>query len=622
MENAVSDVEVQSAADRRERRRMAATQPNNDGDSDIKLSLRLQVPQTGDDTPAHGAEEPPSPVHDQSPTGVHAEKTPAHYPASTDGGSAGASTAKRVLRSLARARAGKQASSVRDSGSEHSFKAGGRGRTSTGGGAGKEDQSHDEDVAKGNAHIHIIGEIEGGSRFEGRQAISCRWQLVHEPTKTWSLIKGHDKGATQFCSAGDPGEDDFIAWEHPLDMLLSTQTHQGWPSFVFMVYSRDDMVDKDSFLAYGLCALPQTSGIHHIECHTWFVVETQRVQQRRMFGWYTGLTPRLEDESFVLDPSKRRDAGPFLCSVGAGCIHLRIQLLIKDGHHMHFLTKEESLYQAHEKVRQALEKKNRRDISKMAGMGPEEDDEGGAVEPAEESEGLRIIRQGREERLKAAQQAVEGRTSREGSVAGSMDSRTSSRGRSADPVGRSSLSRRSPSIRRDDSGAAGGGGGELPFSGGRSRSAPRQQQQQRAPWSPAGSDTAQQAAASSNSRGAGARTPGGADNTRRRPEPETPTTRTANVAATSSTSGGAAGGLRQQVEMRLPAQGVAERTSSSTRSQHRQGGGGNGVVGTDIFSGPSASEGEGDDLILTEAELSRRRAARAARRQMTSAARR
>jgi hypothetical protein len=59
---------------------------------------------------------------------------------------------------------------------------------------------------------------------------------------------------------------------------------QGWPSFVFMVYSRNDVVDKDSFLAYGLCALPQTPGIHHIECHTWFVVETQRVQQRRLFG--------------------------------------------------------------------------------------------------------------------------------------------------------------------------------------------------------------------------------------------------------------------------------------------------------------------------------------------------
>ena len=32
---------------------------------------------------------------------------------------------------------------------------------------------------------------------------------------------------------------------------------QGWPSLVFMVYQRADIADKDSFVSYGLCALPQ-----------------------------------------------------------------------------------------------------------------------------------------------------------------------------------------------------------------------------------------------------------------------------------------------------------------------------------------------------------------------------
>ena len=116
---------------------------------------------------------------------------------------------------------------------------------------------------------------------------------------------------------------------------------RSWPSLVFMVYRRNDLADKDAFLAYGQCALPQASvdlndlrtagsvssrgrmyviysvnrpgergagdhdlplslmlppfpalptptsqtpGLHRISCPTWFAVETQRAPQRRLFG--------------------------------------------------------------------------------------------------------------------------------------------------------------------------------------------------------------------------------------------------------------------------------------------------------------------------------------------------
>ena len=46
-------------------------------------------------------------------------------------------------------------------------------------------------------------------------------------------------------------------------------------------------------------------------------------------GWHTGLIPRLEDETFITDLRKREDAGPFICTVGAGSVHLRISLLTR-----------------------------------------------------------------------------------------------------------------------------------------------------------------------------------------------------------------------------------------------------------------------------------------------------
>ncbi len=48
-------------------------------------------------------------------------------------------------------------------------------------------------------------------------------------------------------------------------------------------------------------------------------------------GWHTGLIPRLEDETFITDLRKREDAGPFICTVGAGEVHLRLNVLMRVG---------------------------------------------------------------------------------------------------------------------------------------------------------------------------------------------------------------------------------------------------------------------------------------------------
>ena len=45
--------------------------------------------------------------------------------------------------------------------------------------------------------------------------------------------------------------------------------------------------------------------------------------------WFMGLNPRLEDETFITDLRKREDAGPFINTVGAGEVHLRLNMLHK-----------------------------------------------------------------------------------------------------------------------------------------------------------------------------------------------------------------------------------------------------------------------------------------------------
>ena len=59
---------------------------------------------------------------------------------------------------------------------------------------------------------------------------------------------------------------------------------QGWPSLLFMVYSRNDTSNKDAFVSYGVCALPTCPGVHHLTCRTWHAEERDRVSTRRVFG--------------------------------------------------------------------------------------------------------------------------------------------------------------------------------------------------------------------------------------------------------------------------------------------------------------------------------------------------
>ncbi len=59
---------------------------------------------------------------------------------------------------------------------------------------------------------------------------------------------------------------------------------QGWPSLLFMVFHRDEVAEKDCFVSYGICGLPHQPGAHRLTCQTWFAVEGQQVQGRRLFG--------------------------------------------------------------------------------------------------------------------------------------------------------------------------------------------------------------------------------------------------------------------------------------------------------------------------------------------------
>ncbi|KAG2433305.1 hypothetical protein HXX76_008371 [Chlamydomonas incerta] len=250
------------------------------------------------------------------------------------------------------------------------------------------------------ADLHFIGEIVGGSGFSpASPMLFCRWQLLYEPSKSWQVVRGLQQGATHACCSDVP-EDDMVVWEHPLDVHLRTHSLQGWPALLLMVYSRDESSGRDAFVSYALVNLPTQPGTHHLSCHTWFAVESNRALGRSFFGWHTGLIPRLEDETFITDLRKREDAGPFICTVGAGSVHLRISLLTKN---LENVTHQggESLAAALERLTTNILRQSTQLANKAAAM-----EEHRRTQEAS-TEGQKLVREGREERFAAARAAID-----------------------------------------------------------------------------------------------------------------------------------------------------------------------------------------------------------------------
>ncbi|KAG2449404.1 hypothetical protein HYH02_005553 [Chlamydomonas schloesseri] len=268
------------------------------------------------------------------------------------------------------------------------------------------------------ADLHFIGEIVGGSGFSAAASpmLFCRWQLLYEPSKSWQVVRGLQQGATHACRSDLP-EEDLVVWEHPLDMHLRTHSLQGWPVLLLMVYARDESANRDSFVSYALVNLPTQPGTHHLSCHTWFAVESNRALGRSFFGWHTGLIPRLEDETFITDLRKREDAGPFICTVGAGTVHLRLSLLTRN--------LENVTHQGGESLAAALERLTTnilRQSTQLANKAAALEEHRRAQETM--TEGQKLVRAGREERFAAARAAVDGRR-RGGEAASPLPSESS-----------------------------------------------------------------------------------------------------------------------------------------------------------------------------------------------------
>ena len=189
--------------------------------------------------------------------------------------------------------------------------------------------------------LNVIGSISGAS-FLPSSATStyCRWELTHGPS--WAVVQGQSSGQTQTglvdrSLGGDglvvslTGEridaswgSGSAAWEHPLDILLSTTSLCGWPQLQLTVWQQDELMRND-IIGYGSALIPVAPGQHRLQVATWRP-EGSWLQELRA-SFLGGGLPQLMDLRCVTHPTEAPRTG--LATTTSATVELDIQVLAR-----------------------------------------------------------------------------------------------------------------------------------------------------------------------------------------------------------------------------------------------------------------------------------------------------
>ena len=111
--------------------------------------------------------------------------------------------------------------------------------------------------------MHLIGEIKGGTGFDGNR-VFCKFSV--RSGKNWTLISGKNRGET-YEEVKDE-TDESAQWDHPFDLHFKTCSIRGWPKFFVEVWTADNH-GRYSIGGYGVGVVPFNAGQHTLKINCW-----------------------------------------------------------------------------------------------------------------------------------------------------------------------------------------------------------------------------------------------------------------------------------------------------------------------------------------------------------------
>ena len=107
------------------------------------------------------------------------------------------------------------------------------------------------------------------------------------------------------------------------------KSYQGWPKLLFAVYERDATALVDSFVGYGVAALPLSPGAHDVSACVFVANDRNARAAQSARDYFTAARPELEGWRAQMLRREEMHAAPVVTK-GMGTIHMKIAVLSKN----------------------------------------------------------------------------------------------------------------------------------------------------------------------------------------------------------------------------------------------------------------------------------------------------
>ncbi|KDO35578.1 hypothetical protein SPRG_00420 [Saprolegnia parasitica CBS 223.65] len=166
--------------------------------------------------------------------------------------------------------------------------------------------------------VHLLGDLVGGSGFEAGVGYVCKWRVDYG--EAWQHVCGKEVGQTHVDT---PSTGDDVIWAHPIDVLWTTFSMQGWPRLLVQVWTVDEHGGAH-VCGYGFSHVPSSPGHHLVTIGLWRPLGSEHQELAALF---LGQTTELLCDDVVFNSAWADRCR--LRTIASGQVHFELHVILR-----------------------------------------------------------------------------------------------------------------------------------------------------------------------------------------------------------------------------------------------------------------------------------------------------
>ncbi|EQC39266.1 hypothetical protein, variant [Saprolegnia diclina VS20] len=166
--------------------------------------------------------------------------------------------------------------------------------------------------------VHLLGDLVGGSGFDTGASYVCKWRVDYG--EAWQHVCGKEVGQTHVDT---PSVGDEVIWAHPIDVLWTTYSMQGWPRLLVQVWTVDEH-GSAHVCGYGFAHVPSSPGHHLVTIGLWRPLGSEHQELAALF---LGQTTELLGDDVVFNSAWADRCR--LRTIASGQVHFEVHVILR-----------------------------------------------------------------------------------------------------------------------------------------------------------------------------------------------------------------------------------------------------------------------------------------------------